>query len=142
MTTASVPPELLDAVVEYFRPLRVILFGSAARGDAGPDSDIDLLVILDDSAPPQRLTLAAGYQSRRSYHRAVDVIRAAPPSSGARAGSPEPWPTWRQEKARSSMNGDEESERRREAAGWLVVARDAAGARRVRELRCTCALRV
>ena len=74
MTTASVLPELLDAVVEYFRPQRVILFGSAARGEAGPDSDIDLLVILDDSAPRQHLTLAAGYQSRRSYHRAADVI--------------------------------------------------------------------
>ena len=74
MTTASVPSELLDAVVEYFRPLRVILLGSAACGDAGPDSDIDLLVILDDSAPPQHLTLAAGYQWRRSYHRAADVI--------------------------------------------------------------------
>jgi predicted nucleotidyltransferase len=74
MTASSVPPELLNAVVEYFRPLRVILFGSAARGDAGPDSDIDLLVILDDSAPTQHLALAAGYQSRRSYHRAADVI--------------------------------------------------------------------
>ena len=74
MTAASVPPELLKAVIEYFRPFRVIVFGSAARGDAGPDSDIDLLVILDDDAPPQHLTLAAGYQSRRYYHRAADVI--------------------------------------------------------------------
>ena|SRR5271163_2904328 len=74
MTSAPVPPELLNAVVEYFRPLRVILFGSAARGDAGQDIDIDLLVILDDDAPPHHLTLAAGYQSRRSYHRAADVI--------------------------------------------------------------------
>jgi predicted nucleotidyltransferase len=39
----------------------VILFGPAARGDAGPDSDIDLFVILDDNAPPEKLTLAAGY---------------------------------------------------------------------------------
>src|SRR5215471_16108031 len=74
MTTGSVPPELLDAVVKYFRPLRVILFGSAARGDAGPDSDIDLLVIVDDNTPPEKLTLAAGYQSRRSFHRATDVV--------------------------------------------------------------------
>src|ERR1700730_4969715 len=74
MNAKPVPPELLDAVVEYFRPLRVILFGSAARDDAGPDSDIDLLVILDDDAPREMLTLAAGYQSRRSYHRAADVI--------------------------------------------------------------------
>ena len=74
MTTGAVPAELLDAVVGYFQPLRVILFGSAARGDAGPESDIDLLVILDDNSPPEKLTLAAGYQSRRSYHRATDVI--------------------------------------------------------------------
>jgi len=74
MTRRLVPLELLDSVVSYFKPQRVILFGSAARGDAGPDSDIDLFVILDDSAPPQHLTLAAGYQSRRSYHRAADVI--------------------------------------------------------------------
>jgi uncharacterized protein len=73
-THDAVPPELLNAVVAYFRPLRVVLFGSAARGDAGPDSDIDLFVILDDDAPPEKLTLAAGYQSRRSYHRAADVI--------------------------------------------------------------------
>ena len=31
-------------------------------------------MILDDDAPPQHLSLAAGYQSRRSYHRAADVI--------------------------------------------------------------------
>jgi predicted nucleotidyltransferase len=51
---------LLNAVVEHFRPLRVILFGSAARGDAGPESDIDLMASLDDSAPPEKLSLAAG----------------------------------------------------------------------------------
>jgi uncharacterized protein len=88
MTAASVPPELLNAVVEYFQPLQVILFGSAARGDAGPDSNIDLLVILDDSAPPQHLTLAAGYQSRRYYHRAADVIPCR--ASGLQAQKPDP----------------------------------------------------
>lgn len=31
---------------------RVILFGSQARGDAGPESDIDLLVVLEDTASP------------------------------------------------------------------------------------------
>jgi len=46
----------------------------SARGDAGPDSDIDLLVILDDDAPPEKLTLAAGFEARRGYARAADVI--------------------------------------------------------------------
>lgn len=43
MAGPLVPPELLDPVVACFRPRRVIVFGSVARGDAGPDNDIDLL---------------------------------------------------------------------------------------------------
>ena len=42
-----VPAALLDRVVAYFRPARVILFGSRARGDHQPDSDYDLLVVVD-----------------------------------------------------------------------------------------------
>lgn len=34
-------------IVERFHPERVILFGSQARGTAGPDSDVDLLVVMD-----------------------------------------------------------------------------------------------
>ncbi|MFH1116034.1 MAG: nucleotidyltransferase domain-containing protein [Pseudomonadota bacterium] len=37
--------DIVKAVVEASDPDRVILFGSAARGDAGPDSDVDLLVV-------------------------------------------------------------------------------------------------
>jgi len=33
-------------IVRRFRPERVILFGSHARGEAGPDSDLDLLVVM------------------------------------------------------------------------------------------------
>jgi uncharacterized protein len=60
--------------VAYFTPQRVIVFGSAARGDAGPDGDIDLLVVVDDDTPAERVTLAAGYDARRPYRRAADVI--------------------------------------------------------------------
>jgi predicted nucleotidyltransferase len=42
MPAPLVPPELLDPVVGYFQPRRVIIFGSVARGEAGPHSDIDL----------------------------------------------------------------------------------------------------
>ncbi len=68
------PPELLSRVVEYFHPRRVVLFGSRSRGEDAPDCDIDLLVILDDDAPADRLTLRAGWESRRGYDRLVDVI--------------------------------------------------------------------
>ncbi len=33
-------------IVKKFDPEQIILFGSQARGDAGPDSDIDLLVVM------------------------------------------------------------------------------------------------
>ena len=38
--------EMVLRIVERFDPERIILFGSAARGDAGPDSDVDLLVVM------------------------------------------------------------------------------------------------
>lgn len=72
--TAMVPPALLDRVVAYFQPRRVILFGSAARGEAGPDSDIDLLVVVDDDTPAEKVTIRAGYESRRGYDGPADVF--------------------------------------------------------------------
>lgn len=74
MTAPPVPSELLDRVVAYFRPRRVILFGSRARGDAGPDSDFDLLVVVDDDAPREKVTLRAGFEAQRSYSGPADVI--------------------------------------------------------------------
>lgn len=43
-------PQLIDTMVRRlvrrFRPEQIILFGSHARGTAGPDSDVDLLVVM------------------------------------------------------------------------------------------------
>lgn len=69
-----VPIDLLGPVVAYFEPVRVILFGSRARGHYRADSDFDLLVILDDHAPPEKLTMKAGFEARRPYRHAADVI--------------------------------------------------------------------
>ena len=74
MSAQLIPAELLDPVVAYFRPRRIILFGSFARGDAGPDSDIDLLVIVDDDTPPEKVTVRAGREARRPYRQPADVI--------------------------------------------------------------------
>jgi len=46
MTNRQWIPIIADHIIEHFHPLRLILFGSYARGDAGPESDIDLLVVL------------------------------------------------------------------------------------------------
>ncbi|HEX9669128.1 MAG TPA: nucleotidyltransferase domain-containing protein [Thermoanaerobaculia bacterium] len=37
---------MVRRIVSRFRPERIILFGSQAHGDAGPDSDVDLLVVM------------------------------------------------------------------------------------------------
>jgi predicted nucleotidyltransferase len=71
---ALVPRELLDPVVAYFNPRQVIVFGSLARGEAGPHSDIDLLVIVDDDAPAEKVTLKAGREACKSYRKPADVI--------------------------------------------------------------------
>ena len=50
MTAQFVQPACLPEAIERIRrqcdPLRIILFGSWARGQARPDSDLDLLVVL------------------------------------------------------------------------------------------------
>jgi predicted nucleotidyltransferase len=37
---------MVKRIVKEFKPDQVILFGSHARGEAGPDSDVDLLVVM------------------------------------------------------------------------------------------------
>jgi predicted nucleotidyltransferase len=44
-------PEMVDRIVRRFDPEQIILFGSHARGDARPDSDVDLLVIMETDDP-------------------------------------------------------------------------------------------
>ena len=43
------PPleQITRTIVEQFHPRRVVLFGSRARGDSRPDSDVDLMIEMD-----------------------------------------------------------------------------------------------
>jgi len=54
----GIDPQLVREIVGRIRrvaqPERIILFGSAAGGSLGPDSDIDLLVLEADPAHPRR----------------------------------------------------------------------------------------
>ena len=44
--------DIVKRLVEGYSPQKVILYGSHARGNAGEDSDIDLLIIKDTEKPP------------------------------------------------------------------------------------------
>lgn len=76
----TLPPEVLDEiirrVVEVAQPEKIILFGSAARGEMGPHSDVDLLVIKSGA---HRLDLTGRiYMNLRGVGVAVDVIVVTP----------------------------------------------------------------
>ena len=44
---AALIREVADRIAAAFRPHRIVLFGSHARGDASADSDLDLMVEMD-----------------------------------------------------------------------------------------------
>ena len=46
--------EMVRRIVERFHPEQILLFGSYARGDAGPDSDVDLLVVMPVSGSKRK----------------------------------------------------------------------------------------
>ncbi|MGH7467562.1 MAG: nucleotidyltransferase domain-containing protein [Longimicrobiales bacterium] len=52
---ADLLSEIIRRIVEVAQPDRIILFGSFARGEAGPDSDIDLLIVKSNVAHRRRL---------------------------------------------------------------------------------------
>lgn len=76
----AVDRELLDDVVrrivEAANPGKIILFGSAARGQMGPNSDLDLLVIAETSDRYE--TAGDIYVKLHGVGMAVDVLVATP----------------------------------------------------------------
>ncbi len=44
---------MVNRLVKAFQPQAIYLFGSMARGQAGPDSDYDLMVIVPNSSEPK-----------------------------------------------------------------------------------------
>ena len=73
-------PKVLDdivrRVVEAAQPERIILFGSAARGEMGPDSDIDLLVVKSGKFNHDRVT--RNIYRNLSGAAAVDALVVTP----------------------------------------------------------------
>ncbi len=68
--------EIIRRVVDAAEPERIILFGSAARGELGPHSDIDLLVV---KAGAHRRRLAGKiYQNLVGVGHAVDIVVVTP----------------------------------------------------------------
>jgi predicted nucleotidyltransferase len=69
--------EIVRRIVATVHPHKIVLFGSRARGETGPDSDIDLLVIADSDEPryrrPRRL-----YGALRDIMLPMDIVVYTP----------------------------------------------------------------
>src|SRR3989442_15441372 len=57
--------EIVRRLVAAFQPERIYLFGSKARGEAGPGRDYHPLVVVPDDASPERRGSRLGYQALR-----------------------------------------------------------------------------
>lgn len=69
--------EIIRRVVEVADPDRIILFGSAARGDMGPHSDVDLLVI--KSGEYNRRTVTGQvYRCMIGLGHSMDILLVTP----------------------------------------------------------------
>jgi len=88
-------PTIVQDIVTGFDPLQIVLFGSVARGDDGPDSDIDLLVVLPYVDPASRHELMSAMSLAISVPLAVDVFPTDPMEFARRRdviGSLHYWP--------------------------------------------------
>ncbi len=54
----AVVKQIVKEINEAIRPAQIILFGSRARGDARPDSDIDLLLVYDGPLTKREVKVA------------------------------------------------------------------------------------
>jgi predicted nucleotidyltransferase len=66
-------PQVVRLLAEDFGITRVLLFGSLARGTAGPTSDVDLLV---DGLPLERLIEASARADRSLAEANADLVPA------------------------------------------------------------------
>ena len=74
--TASDPAlaEVVRRLVEVYQPVRIYLFGSVARGEAGPNSDYDILVVVPNDARPEHRRSRAAYEALWGTGVAADVL--------------------------------------------------------------------
>ena len=65
-----------DAVAREFKPARIILFGSHARGEATRDSDVDLLVVMAHRGHPTEKAIEVRKRIERCF--ALDLLVRSP----------------------------------------------------------------
>jgi hypothetical protein len=70
--------KMIETICEYFKTqpvLKAWIFGSYARGEETPDSDVDILVVYDDTKPVGLMKIANMYVNlKKLLQREVDLV--------------------------------------------------------------------
>jgi len=66
--------EVVRRLVETLQQERIYLFGSRARGDARPDSDYDLLVVMEEGADEGHEAGQRAYGAMWGLHAPVEIL--------------------------------------------------------------------
>lgn len=69
-------PRVVQEIVDAYDPIEIILFGSMALGEEGPDSDIDLLVVFEQVAMSDRRALMRRVRGAIRTFAPVDIVIA------------------------------------------------------------------
>lgn len=78
---ARIIQDIVKAILEATNPERIILFGSSARGEVGPQSDVDLLVVENESSFHDGSRWAESKRRRRALWGvpvAIDILLLTP----------------------------------------------------------------
>lgn len=74
LTLRDALPLVVQEIADAFDPVEVIVFGSVARGDDGPDSDLDLLVVLDRADLAERRGLMRRIRGAILTFVPIDIV--------------------------------------------------------------------
>jgi predicted nucleotidyltransferase len=88
---------MVGRIVRQFTPDKIILFGSHARGNAGPDSDVDLLIVMPVAGSKRQKAVEIGV-ALHDIRVPKDLIVVTPEEFEWRKdtiGTIE-WPAWRE----------------------------------------------
>lgn len=90
LTTAATQPEplraMIERIVQQFDPIRIILFGSRARGEARFGSDYDLLVVLPEVEDKRRTAIAIR-RALNSVPASKDIVVTTPEEIASRGNT-------------------------------------------------------
>lgn len=77
ITTDEAIAVMVERIADRFKPEKIILFGSQARGDTGAESDVDLLVVLPE-CENRKLTTISIMKALADLPVSKDIVVTTP----------------------------------------------------------------